>query len=548
MPGAVWFPGAQVNYAAAGLPPRRRGACRRPPGDRLSRRGDAARRPHAGDRLAGAAPPGRRVRGRARRDGRRAGRSRRRLHAERAADGGRVPRLREPRRDLVGVLGRHGAARGPRPLPPDRAEGAGRVRRLSLRRRRARPPALLRDCRRRAAERSRRRPLARPRRRRPMRGPLGVGARRVHDFAALVAGERSSRAAPGAVRRIRSGSSTRAERPACRRRSSTATAASCSRRSSSARCTTTAARASLSGDRYPLVQHDRLDHVELADVGAARRRHDLPLRRQPGRAEERACRATAREIDWTTLWRFVAATGATFFGAGAAFYASCEKAGIEPADAGDLSRLRALGSTGSPLAIESYRWAARARADGRTASPIWLTSVSGGTDFAGASSPACATLAGGRRRDAVPLSRRGGRGVVGARRERARPRSLIDEVGELVCTKPMPSMPLYFWGDEPPGPHGRRLHDSYFDMYPGVWRHGDWLRITPRRRRDHLRPQRRDHQPARHPHGNGRAVPRGRGDAGGARQPRRRPRVPRPRELHAALRRPARRASRSTTR
>ncbi len=61
-----------------------------------------------------------------------------------------------------------------------------------------------------------------------------------------------------------------------------------------------------------------------------------------------------------------------------------------------------------------------------------------------------------------------------------RARSLVDEVGELVCTKPMPSMPLYFWNDEPPGPSGQRLHDSYFDMYPGIWRHGDWLRITPR--------------------------------------------------------------------
>ncbi|HEY9066185.1 MAG TPA: acetoacetate--CoA ligase, partial [Burkholderiaceae bacterium] len=61
-----------------------------------------------------------------------------------------------------------------------------------------------------------------------------------------------------------------------------------------------------------------------------------------------------------------------------------------------------------------------------------------------------------------------------------RGRDLVDEVGELVCTKPMPSMPLYFWGDQPPGPQGQRYHDSYFDMYPGVWRHGDWIRITPR--------------------------------------------------------------------
>src|SRR4029079_13381618 len=88
-----------------------------------------------------------------------------------------------------------------------------------------------------------------------------------------------------------------------------------------------------------------------------------------------------REVDWTTLWRFVAATGATFFGAGAAFYASCEKAGIEPKDAGDLTRLRALGSTGSPLAIESYRWL-REHVPLVGGRPVWLTSVSRGTDLA----------------------------------------------------------------------------------------------------------------------------------------------------------------------
>jgi len=186
----------------------------------------------------------------------------------------------------------------------------------------------------------------------------------------------------------------------------------------------------------------------------------------------------ARETDWTTLWRFVAATGATYFGAGAAFYASCEKAGAEPASGGDLSRLRALGSTGSPLAIESYRWVREhvPTADGR---PIWLTSVAGGTDFAGsflAGVPTLPVIEGEMQCRCLGAS-------VEAWSEpdaNGHARSLIDEVGELVCTRPMPSMPLYFWGDQPPGPQGRRLHDSYFDMYPGVWRHGDWLRITPR--------------------------------------------------------------------
>ena len=185
----------------------------------------------------------------------------------------------------------------------------------------------------------------------------------------------------------------------------------------------------------------------------------------------------AREADWTTLWRFVAATGATFFGAGAAFYASCEKAGIAPASAGDLSPLRALGSTGSPLAIESYRWV-REHVPAASGGGIWLTSVSGGTDFAGSFLAGLPTLP---VIDGEMQCRCLGAAVEAWSEPGAdgRGRSLVDEVGELVCTKPMPSMPLYFWGDDPPGPSGRRLHDSYFDMYPGIWRHGDWLRITP---------------------------------------------------------------------
>ncbi|MEO8311464.1 MAG: acetoacetate--CoA ligase [Caldimonas sp.] len=184
----------------------------------------------------------------------------------------------------------------------------------------------------------------------------------------------------------------------------------------------------------------------------------------------------AREADWTTLWRFVAATGATFFGAGAAFYASCEKAGIEPASVGDLSRLRALGSTGSPLAIESYRWV-REHVPSVDGTGIWLTSVAGGTDFAGSFLAGLRTLP---LIDGEMQCRCLGAAVEAWSEPGAdgRARSLVDEVGELVCTRPMPSMPLYFWGDDPPGPDGRRLHDSYFDMYPGIWRHGDWLRIT----------------------------------------------------------------------
>ena len=135
--------------------------------------------------------------------------------------------------------------------------------------------------------------------------------------------------------------------------------------------------------------------------------------------------------------------------------------------------MRAVGATGSPLAVECYEWlwAKLPQVDGQ---PIWLDPISGGTDFAGAFVAGLRTLpvvAGemqcrclGAAVEAWSEPDASGRG-----------RALIDEVGELVCTKPMPSMPLYFWGDE----GGRRYHDSYFDMYPGVWRHGDWIRITP---------------------------------------------------------------------
>jgi acetoacetyl-CoA synthetase len=173
--------------------------------------------------------------------------------------------------------------------------------------------------------------------------------------------------------------------------------------------------------------------------------------------------------DWSVLWRFAAAAKVTFFGAGAAFYASCLKAGVEPAKAADLSRLRALGSTGSPLAIECYRWVAAQmpQVDGRD---IWLNPISGGTDFAGAFVAGMVTL---------PLVEgemqcRCLGAAVEAWSEQGQ--ALVDDVGELVCVKPMPSMPLYFWGDE----SNQRYHDSYFDMYPGVWRHGDWIRITTR--------------------------------------------------------------------
>jgi len=199
--------------------------------------------------------------------------------------------------------------------------------------------------------------------------------------------------------------------------------------------------------------------------------------------------------DWTTLWRFASEVGATFFGAGAAFFANCMKAGIDLSSCGDLSRVRALGTTGSPLSEEAQRWGTEQFA--RIGRPdIWWCNISGGTDFAGA------FIGGHRELPLVPgqMQCRLLGCAVEAWNEQGEP--VINEVGELVCTQPIPSMPLYFWGDEgdmePPGgdaahpPRGSRSGlgrpgarpgprylSSYFDMYPGVWRHGDWLKITP---------------------------------------------------------------------
>ena len=182
--------------------------------------------------------------------------------------------------------------------------------------------------------------------------------------------------------------------------------------------------------------------------------------------------------DWSTLWRFAADAGVTFFGAGAAFYASCLKAGVEPAKAADLSRLRALGSTGSPLAVECYRWVYEQmpKVDGRD---IWLTPMSGGTDFAGAfvaGLPTLPVVEGEMQCRCLGATVEAWSEADATGNNTGRGKTLIDEVGELVCTKPMPSMPLYFWNDK----DNKRYHDSYFDMYPGIWRHGDWIRITPR--------------------------------------------------------------------
>jgi acetoacetyl-CoA synthetase len=170
--------------------------------------------------------------------------------------------------------------------------------------------------------------------------------------------------------------------------------------------------------------------------------------------------------DWGVLWRFVARHRVTFFGAGAAYFTSCMKAGLVAKDCGDLSRVRALGSTGSPLSEEVQRWGtAQVLAAG---SPeVWWYNISGGTDFCGA------FVGGNRELPEVPgqMQCRYLGAAVEAWNEEGQP--VIGEVGELVCTRPIPSMPLYFWGDK----GNARYLSSYFDTYPGVWRHGDWIKI-----------------------------------------------------------------------
>ena len=186
--------------------------------------------------------------------------------------------------------------------------------------------------------------------------------------------------------------------------------------------------------------------------------------------------------DWNTLWRFVAHAGVTIFGAGAAFFANCAKAEIDLAAAGDLSHLRALGSTGSPLSKDTQdffntRFAALSTINGNAAqAEMWWANISGGTDFAGA-------FIGGNRelpQVAGTMQCRLLGCAVEAFNEQGRP--VIEEVGELVCTEPLPSMPLRFWND----PEDARYRASYFETYPdnydgsghgAVWRHGDWLKV-----------------------------------------------------------------------
>jgi acetoacetyl-CoA synthetase len=178
--------------------------------------------------------------------------------------------------------------------------------------------------------------------------------------------------------------------------------------------------------------------------------------------------------DLNRLWDLAAEAGITCFGTSAAYISACMKEGIEPVGAPDmrapdmpgrdLSRLRSVGSTGSPLSPEGFRWVYDSLGD------VWLFSTSGGTDV-------CSAFVGGV--PTLPVYE----GELQARALGAKVESfdeqgnaLVGRVGELVLTEPLPSMPLYLWGDE----DGSRYAESYFSMFPGIWRHGDWIELTAR--------------------------------------------------------------------
>jgi acetoacetyl-CoA synthetase len=164
------------------------------------------------------------------------------------------------------------------------------------------------------------------------------------------------------------------------------------------------------------------------------------------------------------LWQFMDRHAVTHFGCGAAYLMNAMKGGVDPADVVGLESLRSINSTGSPLPLDTYEWVYR-----KVKRDVWLSSISGGTDIA-SGFVACAPI--------LPVN--AGEiqcrelGVAAYAFDEAG-RAVVDQVGELVITKPMPSMPLRFWGDD----DGSRMHESYFSMYPGCWRQGDWIRFTP---------------------------------------------------------------------
>lgn len=163
------------------------------------------------------------------------------------------------------------------------------------------------------------------------------------------------------------------------------------------------------------------------------------------------------------LWRFIDEQEVAVFGTGAAVLIANKKDALRPRDYAQFKKLRTILSTGSPLPTDGFDWVYR-----DVKPDVWLASVSGGTDIAScfvACAPTLPVHVG-----QIQCAELG----VAAYAFNEAGQAVIDEVGELVITQPMPSMPLYFWNDA----DGRRYRESYFEMYPGVWRHGDWIRFT----------------------------------------------------------------------
>ncbi len=172
--------------------------------------------------------------------------------------------------------------------------------------------------------------------------------------------------------------------------------------------------------------------------------------------------------DWGVLLRFSARHKVTYFGAGAAFYSNCMKSQLVLSECGDLSRIRAIGSTGSPLPPDVQAWGSEQFASIGTPD-IWWNNISGGTDI-------CANFVSGNRElPVVPGKMQCRQLGVATEAWNEQGEAVVGETGELVCSRPMPSMPIYLWGDDT----GERYLSSYFHTYPGVWSHGDWLTVWP---------------------------------------------------------------------
>ena len=402
----------------------------------------------------------RRVAG-ARRRSRRPGR---RVSPEHPRGGRRLPRLRLDRRDLVELLAGLRRAERDRPLRPDRAACPARGRRLPLRRKGLRPPRLsLSDV---LAELPTvehtvvlgyldpRPDLGRAPGRALLGGPPGSGWRR------------AARASSRCPSTIHSGCCTARARRACRRRSCTATA-------------------------VILLEMLKTMHLHL-DLQADDRLFwftttgwmmwNFVVSGLLSDASIVLYDGNPGTPDLGVLWDLAEAAGITCFGTGAAYIGACQKAGLRPLEGRDLSSLEAVGSTGSPLSPEGFAWVYEALGE-----DIWLFSTSGGTDV-------CTAFVGGVPTLPVYQGELQAR-ALGARVEAWSPEGspLVGEVGELVITEPMPSMPLSFWGDA-----------------DGSAVPGELLRDVPRclatrrldrdhrpRHGDHLRPLRRDDQPRR---------------------------------------------------